>query len=60
MRKCSFCEAKVPDSVKLPEGWGTARGKVFGVEFDIAFCPKHRKEAEDKLDLILDQARKKQ
>ena len=51
MFKCSFCEAKTQDK-KLPEGWGRAKGKLPGREFDITFCPDHRKEAEDKLDLI--------
>ncbi len=58
MYKCSFCEAKAPDNVKLPDGWGHAKGNVLEQKFDITFCPKHRKEAEEKLDLIF--AKRKQ
>ena len=49
MENCSFCEEI---EGKLPEGWGRAKGNVFGESFDITFCPKHRKEAEEKLDVI--------
>ena len=51
MRECSFCEAKVPDSVKLPYGWGHAKLSVGSKITEVTFCPKHRKEAEKKLDL---------
>ena len=51
MFNCSFCDEK-SNSDKLPEGWGRAKGKVEAKKFDITFCPKHRKEAEKKLDLI--------
>ena len=51
MIKCSFCETKI-NLESLPEGWGKAKGEVGNNEFDIVFCPKHRKEAEKKLDLI--------
>ena len=51
MRECDFCEAKVPDSVKLPEGWGRAKFSVGENVTKVTFCPKHRKEAEEKLDL---------
>lgn len=54
MEKCSFCEAETKRGLggKLPEGWGIAKGTVFGQSFDITFCPEHRVEAEEKLDLI--------
>ncbi|MBA7654778.1 hypothetical protein ES703_62671 [subsurface metagenome] len=52
--KCSFCEEKTDrdSGGKLPDGWGKAKGNVSGESFDITFCPKHRKEAEEKLDII--------
>ena len=52
MRKCTFCEAKVPDGMKLPDGWGHAKLSVGEEITEVAFCPKHRKEAEKKLDLM--------
>lgn len=54
MPKCSFCEKEsIRDEIgSLPEGWGSAKGKVNDESFDITFCPKHLKEAEEKLDLI--------
>ena len=54
MEKCSFCKAKTERQAdgKLPDGWGLAKGTVQGQSFDITFCPKHRGEAEGKLDLI--------
>ncbi|KKL18221.1 hypothetical protein LCGC14_2477700 [marine sediment metagenome] len=51
MKKCSFCKQKYT-SENLPEGWGKASGKVGIKEFALVFCPAHRKEAEEKLDLI--------
>ena len=54
MEKCSFCPVTTDrtNEGKLPEGWGQAKGNVFGESFDITFCPEHRKEAEEKLDVI--------
>ena len=54
MEKCSFCEAVTERGLdgKLPDGWGKAKGNVLGQSFDITFCPEHRREAEEKLDLI--------
>jgi hypothetical protein len=52
MRKCDFCDAQVPDSMKLPSGWGRARLTVGKQTTEVTFCPKHRKEAEKKLDLV--------
>ena len=51
MFECTFCNKK-SRAEKLPEGWGTAKGKVGEKEFDITFCPDHRQEAEGKLDLV--------
>ena len=53
MRECTFCEAKVPDCMKLPGGWGRAKLSVGKEVTEVTFCPKHRKEAEEKLDLAL-------
>ena len=52
MKQCSFCDAKVPDSVKLPHGWGYAKLSVGNKVTEVRFCSKHRKEAEEKLDLV--------
>ena len=49
--KCSFCKAKIW-SEKLPESWGKAKAKVGDKEIDLTFCPQHRKEAEEKLDIF--------
>lgn len=51
MRQCNFCKAKVPDSLKLPYGWGYAKLSVGNTVVEVTFCPKHRKEAEKKLAL---------
>jgi len=50
MNQCSFCEARVYGQ-KLPSGWGHAKLVVGGKTTEVTFCPKHRKEAEKKLDL---------
>ena len=56
MIQCLFCEAMIENTEKLPEGWGRAKLVVGGKEkVNITFCPKHRKEAEEKLDLIFKQ-----
>ena len=56
MIKCSFCEAIIENTEKLPEGWGRAKLVVGDEEkVNITFCPEHRKEAEEKLDLIFKQ-----
>ena len=52
MIQCSFCEAIIENVEKLPEGWGRAKLSLNDKEVvNITFCPKHRKEAEKKLDL---------
>ena len=51
MFECTFCNKK-SKAEELPERWGKAWGEVGEKEFDITFCPGHRKEAEKKLDLI--------
>lgn len=54
MEECSFCEDKTErdSNGKLPEGWGKAKLDIPGVEpVDVTFCPLHRAEAEEKLDL---------
>ncbi|GAI61093.1 unnamed protein product [marine sediment metagenome] len=57
MIKCSFCEAIIENTEKLPEGWGRAKLQVPSVEtVDITFCPLHRKEAEEKLDVAFTKA----
>lgn len=58
--KCSFCEETTDRTSdgKLPDGWGKAKGNVLDESFDITFCPKHRKEAEGKLDIIFKRIRR--
>ena len=51
MFECTFCYKK-SNTEKLPDGWGRAKGNVGDKKFDITFCPDHRKEAEEKLDLL--------
>ena len=53
MKKCSFCAAKVPDSMELPCGWGYAKLTFDNKVTELRFCPKHRNEAKEKLDLVL-------
>ena len=57
MRECTFCEAKVPDCMKLPDGWGRAKLSVGKEVTEVTFCPKHRKEAEARLDLAFGQTK---
>jgi len=53
MIECSFCEAIIENTEKLPEGWGRAKLTIHGEEkVNLTFCPKHQKEAEEKLDLV--------
>ena len=47
--QCSFCKAKTE---KIKEGWGRAKLAVGDKKVDIVFCPKHRMEAEAKLDVV--------
>lgn len=48
--KCSFCKAKTE---KIEKGWGRAKLVFDGKKVELIFCPKHRKEAEAKLDTVL-------
>lgn len=52
MYHCSFCK-NVTNTYegKLPAGWGYAKLSVGNKVTEVTFCPKHRKEAERKLDL---------
>ena len=53
MEKCNFCVAEVERDKwgNLPEGWGKARLETDDKEIEVTFCPKHREEAEHKLDI---------
>lgn len=53
MEHCSFCKAKTKRvDGRLSEGWGKAKLTIPGKEpVDVTFCPDHRKEAAEKLDL---------
>lgn len=46
--KCSFCPAQ---SNEIKKGWGYAKLTTPNGLVEVTFCPKHRKEAEEKLDL---------
>jgi len=46
--KCSFCPLGT-NSIKA--GWGYAKLSTPTGTTEVTFCPKHRKEAEVKLDL---------
>jgi len=52
MIKCDFCEALRENEKGYSDGWGHVK-----LQFDsnppveVTFCPKHRKEAEKKLDI---------
>jgi len=46
--QCSFCPAK---SNKIKNGWGYAKLTTPIGLVEVTFCPKHRKEAEAKLNL---------
>lgn len=46
--KCSFCPAQ---SNTIKNGWGYAKLTTPSDEVEVTFCPKHRNEAEEKLDL---------
>ena len=56
MYKCSFCkEVTNTYEGKLPDGWGRAKLEVLMREkIDITFCPLHKQEAMDKLDLAFE------
>lgn len=47
--KCSFCEAVTKE---IKGGWGRTKLVVGDKKVDVIFCPKHRKEAEAKLDAV--------
>lgn len=52
MIKCDFCEALRENKQGYTHGWGHAKLQ-FGDNppVEVTFCPKHRKEAEEKLDI---------
>jgi len=55
MYQCSFCKAQSL-TTKIPKEWGKAKLQVPGMgTVDVTFCPLHRKEGEEKLDLALEQ-----
>jgi hypothetical protein len=45
---CSFCPARTD---RIRNGWGHAKLVTPGGMVEVTFCPKHRNEAEDKLDM---------
>lgn len=49
--ECSFCQAKTD---RIEDGWGYAKLQTPSGNTEVTFCPKHRKEAEAKLDVIFD------
>jgi hypothetical protein len=47
--KCSFCPAETD---RIISGWGYVELETPGGKVGVTFCPKHRKEAEEKLDIV--------
>ncbi|KKM04215.1 hypothetical protein LCGC14_1766410 [marine sediment metagenome] len=55
MYQCSFCKAQSP-TTRIPNEWGRAKLQAPGLtSVDVTFCPLHKEEAMEKLDLAFEQ-----